>query len=138
MFLNKGEDFIKKARSSMTLNAKEKEANKSIGPSDIANQSEINVSQVGNESEIKEEITSLLSEQLSLEEKVNNQPNESRLVKSNQETSLLCIICAEKDIGVVFYPCGHAVSCAQCAPALKTCVVCRKKIISMLRFHLLC
>lgn len=123
--------------------SREKESSKSVGQSEITNQSLNDLSQVGEESSSSEEITSLLTDKLSIkdskdQEKENPVIHKSNENKSNPEPNLLCIICAGKEVAVVFYPCGHAVSCAQCAPALKTCVVCRKKIISMLRFHLLC
>ena len=40
----------------------------------------------------------------------------------------LCKICMDKDIGVVFLPCGHLICCVQCAPSLKDCPLCRQQI----------
>lgn len=40
----------------------------------------------------------------------------------------MCKICCEEKVSIVFLPCGHLVSCAQCAPALKKCPMCRKPI----------
>lgn len=39
-----------------------------------------------------------------------------------------CKICCEKMVAIVFLPCGHLVCCAQCAPALKKCPMCRQPI----------
>ena len=39
-----------------------------------------------------------------------------------------CKICMDQEIGVVFLPCGHLISCVQCAPALKDCPLCRQPI----------
>ncbi|XP_061177295.1 baculoviral IAP repeat-containing protein 8-like [Saccostrea echinata] len=39
-----------------------------------------------------------------------------------------CKICCEKTVAIVFLPCGHLVCCAQCAPALKKCPMCRQQI----------
>ena len=39
-----------------------------------------------------------------------------------------CKICMDREIGVVFLPCGHLISCVQCAPALKDCPLCRQPI----------
>lgn len=36
-----------------------------------------------------------------------------------------CKICLQNIVSIVFLPCGHLVSCAQCAPALKVCPICR-------------
>lgn len=40
----------------------------------------------------------------------------------------ICKICCEEMVSIVFLPCGHLVSCAQCSPALKKCPICRKPI----------
>ncbi|XP_053390831.1 E3 ubiquitin-protein ligase XIAP-like, partial [Mercenaria mercenaria] len=37
---------------------------------------------------------------------------------------LMCKICMDKDATVVFLPCGHMVSCVECAHALRKCAVC--------------
>lgn len=47
----------------------------------------------------------------------------SRLKEQNT-----CRICMDKMSDIIFLPCGHIVSCAFCAPALKKCPVCRKGI----------
>ncbi len=39
-----------------------------------------------------------------------------------------CKICMDREIGVVFLPCGHLICCIQCAPALKDCPLCRQPI----------
>lgn len=39
-----------------------------------------------------------------------------------------CKICMDLDVAIVFLPCGHLVSCAMCAPAMKICPVCRELI----------
>ena len=36
-----------------------------------------------------------------------------------------CKICLVKEIRVVFIPCGHLMSCVNCARKLKKCAVCR-------------
>lgn len=47
-----------------------------------------------------------------------------------------CKICYAEEIGVVFLPCGHLVSCVNCAPSLKTCAVCRKPFSATVRAYL--
>ncbi|XP_062587163.1 putative inhibitor of apoptosis [Saccostrea cucullata] len=38
-----------------------------------------------------------------------------------------CKICCDKTVAIVFLPCDH-LCCAQCAPALKKCPVCRQQV----------
>ncbi|XP_050098585.1 death-associated inhibitor of apoptosis 2 [Anopheles aquasalis] len=44
-----------------------------------------------------------------------------------------CKICMSDEVGVVFCPCGHLVSCVQCAPAITHCPVCRALITGRVR-----
>jgi len=39
-----------------------------------------------------------------------------------------CKVCMESVVNTVFLPCGHLVSCDQCAPRLRNCPVCRTYI----------
>lgn len=39
-----------------------------------------------------------------------------------------CKICMAEEVGVVFLPCGHLLTCVMCAPALTTCPLCRQLI----------
>ncbi|XP_067126109.1 baculoviral IAP repeat-containing protein 7-like isoform X2 [Centruroides vittatus] len=48
----------------------------------------------------------------------------------------LCKICMDKEIGVLFLPCGHLVACVQCAPAMSDCPFCRKPIKGTVRAFL--
>lgn len=41
-----------------------------------------------------------------------------------------CKICMQEEVGVVFLPCGHLLSCVMCAPAISNCPLCRQKITS--------
>jgi len=47
-----------------------------------------------------------------------------------------CKICLENEASIVFLPCGHLCSCANCAPALKICAVCRAPIQGLVRTYL--
>ncbi|XP_053396381.1 baculoviral IAP repeat-containing protein 7-like [Mercenaria mercenaria] len=49
---------------------------------------------------------------------------ENQRLKENQ----MCKICLDSRADVIFLPCGHMVSCPQCAPALTKCPVCRKTV----------
>ncbi|XP_045195482.2 baculoviral IAP repeat-containing protein 7-A-like isoform X1 [Mercenaria mercenaria] len=49
---------------------------------------------------------------------------ENQRLKENQ----MCKICLDSRADIIFLPCGHMVSCPQCAPALTKCPVCRKTV----------
>jgi hypothetical protein len=48
----------------------------------------------------------------------------------------LCKVCLDRDVGVVFIPCGHFATCVVCATAFSTCPVCRTEIVSAVRTFL--
>lgn len=47
-----------------------------------------------------------------------------------------CKICMNNEIGVVFVPCGHLVTCVQCAVACVSCPICRATINGQVRTFL--
>ena len=55
-------------------------------------------------------------------------------IKSLKEENLklieqrLCKICMDKEVSIVFLPCGHLMSCGKCSPALRNCPICRLAI----------
>lgn len=66
-----------------------------------------------------------LKKQLSLEE-------ENRKLKDAR----LCKVCMDEEVGVVFLPCGHLVTCVQCAPGVNACPLCRSAIKGLVRTFL--
>lgn len=48
----------------------------------------------------------------------------------------LCKICMDKEMGIVFLPCGHLATCVNCAPNLQDCPVCRSAIKATVRTFL--
>jgi len=46
-----------------------------------------------------------------------------------------CKICMDHEVGVVFLPCGHLVSCVRCATAVSVCAVCRAQIKAHVRTY---
>uniref|UniRef100_A0A646QCJ6 Inhibitor of apoptosis 2 n=1 Tax=Hemiscolopendra marginata TaxID=943146 RepID=A0A646QCJ6_9MYRI len=48
----------------------------------------------------------------------------------------LCKICMDEEVGIVFLPCGHLISCPNCAPSITDCPVCRKPITHTVRTYL--
>jgi baculoviral IAP repeat-containing protein 7/8 len=67
---------------------------------------------------------------LSRDEMVMNQLKE----QNNQlRQQTVCKICMDKEVAVLFLPCGHLVSCTDCAAALKDCPVCRNSVRGIVR-----
>lgn len=57
---------------------------------------------------------------------------ENRLLKEARQ----CKICMDAEVGIVFLPCGHLVTCVNCAPNLEDCPVCRSTIKASVRTFL--
>uniref|UniRef100_K7G2E2 RING-type E3 ubiquitin transferase n=1 Tax=Pelodiscus sinensis TaxID=13735 RepID=K7G2E2_PELSI len=55
-----------------------------------------------------------------------NQSTEEQLRRLQEER--MCKVCMDKDVSIVFVPCGHLVVCAECAPSLRRCPICRAVI----------
>lgn len=48
----------------------------------------------------------------------------------------ICKICYDKEMGVVFLPCGHMMACPQCATSITECPLCRKTIQDTVRAYI--
>ncbi|XP_059160175.1 inhibitor of apoptosis protein-like isoform X2 [Physella acuta] len=59
----------------------------------------------------------------------------SRIKERNNQLrqQTVCKICMDREVAVVFLPCGHLVSCSDCAAAMKDCPVCRKVVKGTVR-----
>ncbi|KAL3882067.1 hypothetical protein ACJMK2_028442 [Sinanodonta woodiana] len=59
-----------------------------------------------------------------------SQIDTEKIMKEHQELrdAILCKVCSENNISVVFLPCGHLVTCSDCAPAMRKCPICRTLI----------
>ncbi|KAL9917201.1 death-associated inhibitor of apoptosis 2 [Glossina fuscipes] len=61
----------------------------------------------------------------------------SRLTLEEENRKLkdarLCKVCLDEEVGVVYLPCGHLVTCVQCAPGVEQCPVCRTTIKGFVR-----
>uniref|UniRef100_V9KX60 RING-type E3 ubiquitin transferase n=2 Tax=Callorhinchus milii TaxID=7868 RepID=V9KX60_CALMI len=44
-----------------------------------------------------------------------------------------CKVCMDKEVSIVFIPCGHLVVCGDCAPNLRRCPICRALIRGSVR-----
>jgi hypothetical protein len=51
-----------------------------------------------------------------------------RELERTQEERLICKICMDAEVGIVFLPCGHISCCPNCASGLDLCPMCRMPI----------
>ncbi|XP_013791179.1 baculoviral IAP repeat-containing protein 7-like, partial [Limulus polyphemus] len=66
----------------------------------------------------------------------HSKPNADITIEEENEKlkeQQLCKICMDRELGAVFLPCGHLLTCPQCAPALKICPLCRREITGIVR-----
>ncbi|KFQ57690.1 Baculoviral IAP repeat-containing protein 7-B [Pelecanus crispus] len=63
--------------------------------------------------------------------------DESRMSTEEQLRRLqeerMCKVCMDRDVSVVFVPCGHLVACGECALNLRLCPICRAVIRGTVR-----
>ncbi|XP_004484181.3 baculoviral IAP repeat-containing protein 3 [Dasypus novemcinctus] len=67
-------------------------------------------------------------------EDVSDLPMEEQLRKLQEERT--CKVCMDKEVSIVFIPCGHLVVCKDCAPSLRKCPICRGTIKGTVRTFL--
>lgn len=61
--------------------------------------------------------------------KLKNELDEKQRMMTIQSHSLICKICLDKHVEVLFMPCHHLISCHDCARRLQgRCPVCRSEI----------
>ncbi|KPM06453.1 baculoviral IAP repeat-containing protein 3-like protein [Sarcoptes scabiei] len=65
--------------------------------------------------------------------KENHSDDDNRM--QSTKIDLTCSICYERQIQVVFIPCGHQLACLKCAMQIDVCPVCRNRITSKLRTY---
>lgn len=47
-----------------------------------------------------------------------------------------CTVCMSKNIGVLFSPCNHLVTCTDCGSKMNVCPVCRRKVRKRINAYL--
>ncbi|XP_060460536.1 baculoviral IAP repeat-containing protein 3-like isoform X2 [Panthera onca] len=67
-------------------------------------------------------------------EDVSDLPVEEQLRRLQEERT--CKVCLDREVSVVFIPCGHLVVCQDCAPPLRKCPICRGPIKGTVRTFL--
>ncbi|CAO2636190.1 Baculoviral IAP repeat-containing protein 2 [Lemmus lemmus] len=88
------------------------------------------------------EINSTLYENLFVEknmeyipaEDVSGLSLEEQLRRLQEERT--CKVCMDREVSIVFIPCGHLVVCQECAPSLRKCPICRGTIKGTVRTFL--
>ncbi|KAM4031695.1 baculoviral IAP repeat-containing protein 7 [Anomaloglossus baeobatrachus] len=61
----------------------------------------------------------------------NSLSTEEQLRRLKEER--ICKVCLDKDVSMLFVPCGHLVVCMDCAPNLRHCPICRATIRGSVR-----
>ncbi|XP_058426702.1 baculoviral IAP repeat-containing protein 3 isoform X3 [Marmota monax] len=67
-------------------------------------------------------------------EDTSDLPMEEQLRRLQEERT--CKVCMDKEVSIVFIPCGHLVVCKDCAPSLRKCPICRGTIKGTVRTFL--
>lgn len=55
--------------------------------------------------------------------------------KNAEEAEKLCRICWDSAADAAFYDCGHVVACLECARAVQSCPVCRKRVVTAMKLY---
>ncbi|XP_023258653.1 baculoviral IAP repeat-containing protein 8-like [Seriola lalandi dorsalis] len=82
-----------------------------------------------------------------LEDCFNNTPESATAMTEQQDEDPLeklmklqrekqCKICMDKDISIVFIPCGHLVTCETCSKKLVKCPICCGAILQKLKTYI--
>ncbi|XP_005378032.2 PREDICTED: baculoviral IAP repeat-containing protein 3 [Chinchilla lanigera] len=69
-----------------------------------------------------------------LTEDISDLPVEEQLRRLQEERT--CKVCMDREVSIVFIPCGHLVVCRDCAPSLRKCPICRSTIKGTVRTFL--
>ncbi|XP_077749376.1 baculoviral IAP repeat-containing protein 3 isoform X2 [Canis aureus] len=67
-------------------------------------------------------------------EDISDLPVEEQLRRLQEERT--CKVCMDKEVSIVFIPCGHLVVCRDCAPSLRKCPICRGTVRGTVRTFL--
>lgn len=69
-----------------------------------------------------------------LTEDISDLPMEEQLRRLQEERT--CKVCMDREVSIVFIPCGHLVVCKDCASSLRKCPICRSTIKGTVRTFL--
>ncbi|CAG0892613.1 unnamed protein product [Darwinula stevensoni] len=63
-----------------------------------------------------------------LKKKESTEGRRKRVGEESSSESFLCKVCLEEEMGIVFQPCGHLMTCPKCASSLTTCPPCKDDV----------
>ncbi|KAF4523706.1 hypothetical protein B566_EDAN011570 [Ephemera danica] len=82
------------------------------------------------------QLAELLSEQNRAEQGMDaRQHAAGNFSTKRQYTRPECCVCMEEFVSAGFNPCGHAITCMECAKKLEQCPMCRQNIVSVLHLY---
>uniref|UniRef100_A0A3B3ZPH6 RING-type domain-containing protein n=1 Tax=Periophthalmus magnuspinnatus TaxID=409849 RepID=A0A3B3ZPH6_9GOBI len=85
-------------------------------------------------------VQELVSDLLSAEDQKREEEREMLAEAMEQLRRLqeerTCKVCMDKEVNIVFIPCGHLVVCKECAPSLRKCPICRGLVKGTVRTFL--
>ncbi|XP_012677467.1 baculoviral IAP repeat-containing protein 2 isoform X1 [Clupea harengus] len=80
------------------------------------------------------ELMAQANEAASPSQDLSDLPMEEQLRRLQEERT--CKVCMDKEVNIVFIPCGHLVVCKECAPSLRKCPICRGVVKGTVRTFL--
>ncbi|XP_005161213.1 baculoviral IAP repeat-containing protein 2 isoform X1 [Danio rerio] len=80
------------------------------------------------------ELMAQTNEAASPSQDLSDLPMEEQLRRLQEERT--CKVCMDKEVNIVFIPCGHLVVCKECAPSLRKCPICRGMVKGTVRTFL--
>ncbi|XP_053397697.1 uncharacterized protein LOC123552200 isoform X2 [Mercenaria mercenaria] len=83
----------------------------------------------------KETKTNSESKDLSTEA-ISQDPKAIKAENEQLKEQTLCKVCLDNTVCIVFLPCGHLVTCADCAPAMRKCPICRALVKGTVRTYM--
>ncbi|XP_068272356.1 baculoviral IAP repeat-containing protein 7 [Nyctibius grandis] len=123
---SRGREFISSVQDSVSSTL--------LSPRDSWDQTEQDLSASQDAVQRATETSSSREEVQSLPQKESDEPQmstEEQLRRLQEER--MCKVCMDKDVSVVFVPCGHLVACGECALNLRLCPICRTVIRGSVR-----
>ncbi|XP_048766151.2 baculoviral IAP repeat-containing protein 7-A-like [Ostrea edulis] len=66
----------------------------------------------------------------------NGETEKLRAENKQLRDTLICKVCMDNTVSVIFLPCTHMVTCSQCFPAMKQCPICRSDIKAIVKAYL--
>ncbi|XP_077402386.1 baculoviral IAP repeat-containing protein 2 [Vanacampus margaritifer] len=87
-----------------------------------------------NDVHLLRELMAQSNEAASPSQDLSGLPMEEQLRRLQEERT--CKVCMDKEVNIVFIPCGHLVVCKECAPSLRKCPICRGLVKGTVRTFL--